>query len=452
MLKWDKLLSEQRFGENPEPQPPSGYIRSQFQRDYDRIIFSSPFRRLQNKTQVFPLPGSIFVHNRLTHSLEVASVGRSLGNIIAAGLRERRLMDDEHYLAEIGGIVSTACLAHDMGNPPFGHSGENAISSYFQTEAPDIVRRELHPDQLADFINFEGNANALRLLTHQFTGRRKGGFALTYSTLATIMKYPTDAASLRDGISPYEKYGMFQSEAATGVHIMEQLGLRRLHAHRAVFCRHPLVFLMEAADDICYQVVDIEDAHKLNLLSTAQAKELLLAFFDPQEDKKQRDSLLSTLSRIPDENEQMNILRSRVINRLIEACTQVFWDLYPSIMAGEHFAPLTYSLSGAQKDAMADVKTVAASKVYVARSVVEIQVAGHHILNELLDVFVNAVINPHKLQSKQILQLLPSQLICHDQQLYHKLQSAVDFISGMTDVYALELYRKIKGISFDIVR
>ena len=452
MLKWDKLLSEQRFGENPEPQPSSGYFRSQFQRDYDRIIFSSPFRRLQNKTQVFPLPGSIFVHNRLTHSLEVASVGRSLGNIIAAGLRERRIMADEHYLAEIGGIVSAACLAHDMGNPPFGHSGENAISSYFQSEAPDIVRSELHPDQLADFVNFEGNANALRLLTHQFTGRRKGGFALTYSTLATIMKYPTDAASLRDGISPYEKYGMFQSETATGVHIMEQLGLRRLHADRTIFCRHPLVFLMEAADDICYQVVDIEDAHKLNILSTAQAKELLLAFFDPQEDKKQRDSLLSTLSRIPDENEQMNILRSRVINRLIEACTQVFWEQYAGIMAGEHFTPLTYGLGGAQKDAMADVKTVAASKVYVARSVVEIQVAGHHILNELLDVFVNAVINPHKLQSKQILQLLPSQLICHDQQLYHKLQSAVDFISGMTDVYALELYRKIKGISFDIVR
>lgn len=452
MLKWDKLLSEQRFGENPEPHPHGGYFRSQFQRDYDRIIFSSPFRRLQNKTQVFPLPGSVFVHNRLTHSLEVASVGRSLGNIIAAGLRERRIMTDEHYLAEIGGIVSAACLAHDMGNPPFGHSGENAISSYFLTSAPDIVRHELHPDQLADFVNFEGNANALRLLTHQFTGRRKGGFALTYSTLATIMKYPTDAASLRDGISPYEKYGMFQSETATGVHIMEQLGLRRLHAHRTVFCRHPLVFLMEAADDICYQVVDIEDAHKLNILSTAQAKELLLAFFDPQEDKKQRDSLLSTLSRIPDENEQMNILRSRVINRLIEACTQVFWEQYPAIMEGAHYTPLTYGLSGAQKDAMADVKTVAASKVYVARSVVEIQVAGHHILNELLDVFVNAVINPHKLQSKQILQLLPSQLICHDQQLYHKLQSAVDFISGMTDVYALELYRKIKGISFDIVR
>ncbi len=452
MLNWDKLLSEQRFGENPEPQPSTGYFRSQFQRDYDRIIFSSPFRRLQNKTQVFPLPGSIFVHNRLTHSLEVASVGRSLGNIVAQGLRERRLVNDEHYLAEIGSIVSAACLAHDMGNPPFGHSGENAISSYFQSQAPDSIRRDLHPDELADFINFEGNANALRLLTHQFTGRRRGGFALTYSTLATIMKYPCDAASLRDGFAPYEKYGMFQSELATGVHIMEQLGLKRLHAEKPIFCRHPLVFLMEAADDICYQVVDIEDAHKLNILTTAQAKDLLLAFFDPQDDKKQRDSLLLTLSRIPDENEQMNILRSRVINRLIEACTKVFWDLYPAIMAGEQFTSLVFNLTGTQKLAMADVKSVAASKVYVSRAVVEIQVAGHHILNELLDVFVNAVINPNKLQSRQILQLLPSQLICNDQQLYQKLQSAVDFISGMTDVYSLELYRKIKGISFDIVR
>jgi len=452
MLNWNNLLSEKRFGQPTDQQPSGDFVRSQFQRDYDRIIFSSPFRRLQNKTQVFPLPGSIFVHNRLTHSLEVASVGRSLGNIIAGGLREKKVLDCEKYLTEIGIIVSTACLAHDMGNPPFGHSGENAFSSYFRTKAPNLLMESLSEQKLADLTNFEGNANGLRLLTHQFTGRRNGGFALTYSTLATTMKYPCDALSVSTDESPYEKYGMFSTEIETGKHILQELGLKKLHPKHPIFCRHPLVFLMEAADDICYQVVDIEDAHKLGILPTHQAKDLLISFFDEVEDKKQRIALLDTIKKIDDEHEQMNILRSRVINRLIEACSSIFWEKYDAIMEGNFYDSLTYHLHGSQKVAMDDVKSVAESCIYSSKSVAEIQVAGHTILHELLDIFVNAVLDPHKLESKQILRLVPSQLVYRGDSLFEKVLSAVDFISGMTDVYALELYRKVKGISFDIVR
>jgi dGTPase len=453
MLNWEKLLSERRFGEVSEtPNTLSAFTRSQFQRDYDRIIFSSPFRRLQNKTQVFPLPGSIFVHNRLTHSLEVASVGRSLGTIIARGLCGRKLIENERILSEIGGIVSAACLAHDLGNPPFGHSGENAISEYFKLSAPALLKSQLTDEQYADFCHFEGNANGLRLLTHQFTGRRAGGFALTYATLATIMKYPCDISALLSSNSPYQKYGIFQSEIDTASDIMEVLGLHQVSESHKIFARHPLVFLMEAADDICYQVVDIEDAHKLGIISTADSKDLLLNFFDPVADKSARQSLIAAISRVTDEHEQMNILRSRAINKLIEACSICFWEHYGAIMDGSLHGSLASLLQGTERRAIDEARHAAESKIYVSKAVVEIQVAGHQILNELLDVFTRATLNPARLQSKQLLRLLPSQLLPASNEPYHKIQAVIDFISGMTDVYALELYRKIKGISFNIVR
>ena len=206
-MNWDRLLSGKRFG--MEEYHERRHERTDFQRDYDRLIFSSPFRRLQNKTQVFPLPGSIFVHNRLTHSLEVSCVGRSLGNSVAKGL-QAKYPDGNPNFPEIGAIVSAACLAHDMGNPPFGHSGERAISAYF-TEGEGLKWKAqiiAEGGRYEDFEYFEGNANAMRLLTHQFIGRRKGGFALTYSTLASIIKYPY--ASVYAG-KKY-KFGFVQSE------------------------------------------------------------------------------------------------------------------------------------------------------------------------------------------------------------------------------------------------
>lgn len=450
MLDWNKLISSKRLGHEAEHVKNADLARSQFQRDYDRIIFSSPFRRLQNKTQVFPLPGSIFVHNRLTHSLEVASVGRTLGNKIAYELRKRKVIENPELLDELGTIVSTACLAHDLGNPPFGHSGENAISRYFHEFDTNTLDQKLSSGEHYDFLNFEGNANALRLVTNQFTGRRKGGFALTYSTLATIIKYPCTSEKLKTGNAPYEKYGVFDGEIDILRKIATELGLIEISEN--VFGRHPLVFLMEAADDICYQIVDIEDAHRLNILSTEKSRDLLLAFFDRDEDDSQLDDILQTLRDIEDENEQITILRSRVINKLIEDCAEVFWNNYDAIMNSTFHSGLMNNLTGSSKKALVEVKKVAYSKIYNAKSVTEIQIAGHRILAELLQEFVNAVLNNNSLYTKQLLQMRPSQLIYEGDSTYKKILSVVDFIAGMTDIYALEVYRKIKGISFDVVR
>jgi len=451
MLDWNKLLTEKRLGQEDESTERNSTARSQFQRDYDRIIFSSPFRRLQNKTQVFPLPGSVFVHNRLTHSLEVASVGRSLGNVVAIGLRQRKALDHPELLDDLGAIVSSACLAHDLGNPPFGHSGEKAISKYFAESKNELLRSNLTEAQYLDLINFEGNANALRLLAHQFTGRRKGGFGLTYSSIATLMKYPCTSPVLGTKRSPYKKYGVFQTEKDILEQVMGELGIPKISDTDDVYGRHPLVFMVEAADDICYQIVDLEDAHRLNILSTAKTRELMLAFFDATNDKSQLESVTKLLDSVADENEQITILRSRVINKLIEECTKVFWEKYDDIMNCRYHSNLIDDIDVCYKKAMEEVKNVAVSKIYNARSVIEIQIAGHKILGELLSEFIDAVLKNDSLYSSQLLQLLPIQLVCNTNNPFEQIMSVVDFISGMTDIYALELYRKIKGISFSVI-
>lgn len=451
MLDWNLLLSPKRLGLEEEKKPQD--VRSQFQRDYDRIIFSSPFRRLQNKTQVFPLPGSIFVHNRLTHSLEVASVGRSLGNMLANGLQERKIDVSPYLLESIGTIVSSACLAHDLGNPPFGHSGEKAISRYFEEIDTNSISSKISKEEYLDLINFEGNANTLRLLTHHFTGRRKGGFALTYATIGTLLKYPCTSQDLISGKSPYHKYGVFHSEILVLQTVAKGLGLQTCNGSKTIYGRHPLVFLMEAADDISYQIVDLEDAHRLGIISTHDAKNLMLAFFDPQKDKKQLDEIHRMLRDITDENEQIVILRSRTINKLITDCMSAFWRNYDAIMNSCFYSSLTDSLDGASEQALKTLSALASEKIYNAREVVEIQIAGHRILSELLQEFVTAILNKDKsLYTSQLLRLLPSQLICEEKDEYTRIFSVIDFISGMTDVYALEMYRKIKGISFSVLR
>ena len=450
MLDWNKLLTEKRLGQEDEAYEKSNIARSQFHRDYDRIIFSSPFRRLQNKTQVFPLPGSIFVHNRLTHSLEVASVGRSLGNLVAIGLKERKVIEHTAMLDDIGAIVSTACLAHDLGNPPFGHSGEKAISKYFIEHNNKLLQYYLDKNHIKDLTNFEGNANAFRLLTHQFTGRRRGGFGLTYSSIATLLKYPCTSEVFGTKESPYKKYGVFQTEKDIFRQVMNELDIPKLSPDENVYGRHPLVFMVEAADDICYQIVDLEDAHRLNILSTEQTKKLMLAFFDATSDTTQLNSITKLINSVDDENEQITILRSRVINKLIEECTKVFWRKYSEIMNCNYHSNLIDDIDSSYKKALEEVKSVAVSKIYNARSVIEIQIAGHKILGELLSEFIDAVLKNDSLYTNQLLQLLPVQLVCKTNDPQDQIMSVVDFIAGMTDIYALELYRKIKGISFSV--
>ena len=315
-MDWKQLISHKRLGKE-DSHKTHAELRTEFQRDYDRLIFSAPFRRLQNKTQVFPLPGSIFVHNRLTHSLEVSSVGRSLGNDTARQLRKLHPEVPEGVFEPFGSIVSAACLAHDLGNPPFGHSGERAIISYFKEgngarlqtyTAPDGDR--LTPGQWNDLTHFDGNANTFRLLTHQFQGRRRGGFVMTYSTLAAIVKYPYTSSVA----GSKAKFGFFESERESYLRIADELGISCKNPAPESLCyaRHPLVYLVEAADDICYEIMDIEDAHKLRLLSDEQTMSLLFAFFN----KEQCRHIERSFDEVTDINERIVYLRSCVINAL----------------------------------------------------------------------------------------------------------------------------------------
>src|SRR6201996_424815 len=291
-MNWQQLYSPVRTGSTRGSRAAGtaggADRRTSFLRDYDRIIFSSAFRRLQNKTQVFPLPGPVFVHNRLTHSLEVASVGRSLGKAVGDALAERypALGDGfrEFYKYELPSVIAAACLAHDIGNPPFGHSGEDAIRNFFRElggEGKERFMAELTPNQQQDFLWFEGNANAFRTLTHRFNEPSPGGFRLTYATLASIVKYPSDSLN---GFNKQQlvtkKSGYFDSEVETYKAIARELGIPQKGGDRNVFARHPYVYIVEAADDICYRVIDFEDAHRLNIISIERIGELFLSFFE----------------------------------------------------------------------------------------------------------------------------------------------------------------------------
>ncbi|HBT85357.1 MAG: dNTP triphosphohydrolase [Fermentimonas sp.] len=441
-MNWEQLLSVRRFGlehyENAKE-----HERTEYQRDYDRLIFSSPFRRLQNKTQVFPLPGSVFVHNRLTHSLEVSSVGRSLGENTGRELRKKYQTSHAHF-EEIGSIVSAACLAHDLGNPPFGHSGEDAISTFFLEGKGNYLQELVEAEQgrWSDFTCFEGNANAIRLLMHKFRGRRDGGFVMTYSTLASIVKYPY-SSELSGGKN---KFGFFSSEENDYARIAESLGIIKLNSNPLKFARYPLVYLVEAADDICYQIMDIEDAHKLNLVSTDKAKELLLDFFEGD----RRERRLKNLFFVSDLNEQIAYLRASVIGLLVDECSKIFIENEELILKGEFEGSLIKQLPGRIKEAYFTCSEFAFDNIYRSRDVLDIEIAGYRIIGFLLETFTNAIINPDHSYSKLLLDRIPKQYEFDSPSIYNKIQSVLDYISGMTDIYALDLYHKLTGIGLPI--
>ncbi|WP_321289721.1 deoxyguanosinetriphosphate triphosphohydrolase [uncultured Sunxiuqinia sp.] len=439
-MNWNELISSKRLGTKPAVKQNELYNRTQFQRDYDRLIFSSPFRRMQNKTQVFPLPGSIFVHNRLTHSLEVASVGRSLGNILAEKLIVKG--ETSPLIPELGAVVSAACLAHDMGNPPFGHAGEEAISSYFKNGKGHNLQLMLQPEEWNDFVYFDGNANAFRLLSHQFNGRRAGGFALTYTTLASIVKYPFESVGIQK-----PKFGFFQSEKELYHEIATELGIKQLGNTPLKFARHPLVFLVEAADDICYQMMDLEDAHKLGILGYETTKELFLNFYDQQADKEIRKKIEETFKVVSDHNERIAYLRAGVINKLVHECIAVFESKQDDIFEGSFQKSLISQLKGTSRIALEEIKDLSVDKIYKHRSVVEVEISGHQIIGTLLEAFIEALLAPDEGYSKRLISMIPEQYRNNHQTTYEKVQSVIDFVSGMTDLYALDLFRKIKGIN-----
>ena len=445
-MEWKQLISNKRFGQEHKHAERHD-DRSEFKRDYDRLIFSSAFRRLQNKTQVFPLPGSIFVHNRLTHSLEVASVGMSIGNDISRRVIQKQPDLKDTLVEEIGTIVSAACLAHDLGNPPFGHSGEKAIQTFF-SEGPGLKIKSMVSSEFWDDItHFEGNANAFRILTHRFKGRRQGGFVMTYSMLASIVKYPF-ASSLAGN---HGKFGFFASEAESYRKIADELGIscKSAPGDPLKYARHPLVYMVEAADDICYEIMDIEDSHKLKILSYAETEHLLLSFFDEDIQQKIRQRIID--EELTDENEKVVYMRASVIGKLENECVAAFLAHEEEILAGTFEGSLIDHISERQKKAYQECEKISYSKIYQSKPVLDIELSGYQIMATLMEVFIEAAVNPSRFYSKQLLRRVSSQYDIENENLEERIMAVLDYISGMTDIYALDIYQKINGISLPIV-
>jgi dGTPase len=435
-------------------------IRTEYERDWDRIIFSSAFRRLQNKTQVFPLPGEVFVHNRLTHSLEVASVGRSLGKIIGKkiALLEEIKNDDNarpFYRNSLKNVIASACLAHDLGNPAFGHSGEEAISKYFKkrdTEKEEDIafKKQFSIEEWKDLTTFEGNANTLRILTLQQKGRVKGGFRLTYSTLGSILKYPCESVASNKKILHRKKYGYFKIDEDVFLDIAKELNLVKDKIESGItFKRHPFVYLVEAADDICYNIIDFEDAHRLGILSYKEVRNSFLKIIEtnPKDDiewvKEQAKSLKD------DPNESIAYLRAKAINTLIYKTTDAFWENRDDILIGDYDKSLIDCIPEIAS-IMKKIENVSIKKIYNAKKVIQLEIAGFRIMSALVEDFVTSALTEDESRDKEqnkILGLLPKQFSFEEfSSPYEKVMHIIDFIAGMTDLYALKLYRKLRGI------
>ncbi len=442
MMDWKNLLTTTRLGQETRHTERRD-DRSEFKRDYDRLIFSAPFRRMQNKTQVFPLPGSIFVHNRLTHSLEVASVGMSLGNDVARKLTARTPELKDTLIQEIGTIVSTACLAHDMGNPPFGHSGEKAIQTFFTEGKGSMLRDLLSPEVWDDVTNFDGNANTFRLLAHRFLGRRDGGFVMTYPTLASTVKYPYESgAKIKPG-----KFGFFTEDKEIYRKIAERLGIPHHEDSNGKICyaRYPLVFLVEAADDICYEIMDIEDANKLKILSYDETAQLLLNFFS----KDVQDKILQRIidEGITDNNEKIIYMRACVIGKLENLCVDAFVDNEEKILSGTFTGSLIDHIPEYELSAYRACQKVSKDKIYHSKPVLDIELSGFTIMETLMEKLIDAAFYPKRFYSQQLMRRVASQYDIHSKDLETRIMAVIDYISGMTDVYALDVYQKISGIS-----
>jgi len=453
-MTWETIFTTQRIGQQKEASGP----RSGFQKDFDRIIFSSAFRRLQNKTQVFPLPGSTFVHNRLTHSLEVASVGRSLGSVIGAWLSDQvsdRSSDCyEFYRYELPNVIAAACLAHDIGNPAFGHSGEKAISAYFLSHSESTIegnrlRSFFNDKEWADISNFEGNANTLRILTHVFNGRLTAGLGLTYTTIASVLKYPCEATGIDKQYKHRKKFGFFQSEAEAIHAIAEKLGLLREEGETIIYKRHPFVYLVEAADDICYSIIDMEDAHRLGILSHELVKDSFLHVINCLSDEGNfKKRTVEIYEKIEDLNERISFLRARTINLLTTRAAEVFCKNSEQILEGKFNDTLLDNIEN-QCSALKEVMKISNEKIYNHDTVLEIEIAGYNVMSELLSLFVPALLKQkpdHK--DQKVLKLFPMQYREFEstRSAYKKVLNALDLLSGMTDLYATEMYRKLKGV------
>ena len=464
-MNWSTLYNTRRTGSAGGDKSNNKDSRNAFLRDYDRIIFSSAFRRLQNKTQVFPLPGSVFVHNRLTHSLEVASVGRSLARAVGEQIAAKHAHNGPEFCAfykyELDSVIAAACLAHDIGNPPFGHSGEDAIRSFFTgTEGAmkDRIHNSLSAGQYADLVNFEGNANAFRVLTHSFNEPEPGGYRLTFPTLAAVVKYPCGSQSgfnKSTGLLATKKSGFFDAEAATFKEMATSLGIPSVEGCESVFARHPFVFLTEAADDICYRVIDLEDAHRLGIVSYQTFRDLFFPFFDQNADHYYSQTYLEQkLANIHDENQKVQYIRARWISLMIEQLSDAFVQNEAALLGGTLQHDLLKCLGEKERTAINRINEFSVKNIYNFRSVVEIEIAGYNVIGGLLKEFMTAILNPTRSKSMKIIQLVSRQfpITLNPDNLYLDILSLLDYIAGMTDLYAIDMYRKITGITIPEIR
>jgi len=443
-MDWIQLLSDRRPGENRKQHSSQ---RSKFEQDYDRIIFSHPFRMLQDKTQVFPLPKQDFVHTRLTHSLEVASVGRSLGKLAGGQILDRNqsLKSQGFTSVDFGAIVSAAALMHDLGNPPFGHAGESAISGFFRNHSTSsIIRQKVSEKEWADLTNFEGNAQGFRLVNMD----SQQGLKLTFATLGAFTKYPRESliAHQEKDRKSQKKYGFLQCNKDVFSELANETGLIKRGNTDAVWCRHPLAFLVEAADDICYNIIDLEDGTNLGLVPLDETEALLIEIIGDQFDKSKYDGIESL-------KEKVSVLRAMAIQRLILECVDVFIEREAEILNGDFDLALTDQIQSSS--ALQKIQSISFSKIYKSRPVIEREVAGFEVLNGLLETFVPAILESHSGENtswyhSSLIKLIPSDyqtMIQKAKDLYERLLILLDFISGMTDSNALSLYRNIRGIS-----
>jgi dGTPase len=437
---WEKLLSAERLGAGKAPRRPE---RTAFQQDYDRIVFTSAFRRMKDKTQVFPLSKSDYVRTRLTHSLEASCVGRSLGAVIGREIIARHGLKNVES-GDFGAIVAAACLAHDIGNPPFGHAGEDAIREWFRTSGL-LERHDFSAAQRADFERYEGNAQGFRIVSRLQSPANPGGLQLTSAVLATYTKYPRPSALAGDldGKSGM-KFGFFQQDADNFARVARSTGLVERIPGTA-WRRHPLAFLVEVADDTCYLIVDLEDAARLGFVPYKDAECLLADLAGSAASGKR-------LERLSDPKERIEYLRAKAIGRLLDSAAAVFLENEAAILNGTFDEELLASSPVAVP--LQAVLRLAKETIYTARPALEIETAGFEVLGALLGLFARAAeagAGHGRLTTREemLLRLLPAQFLGYggkpDANPYVRLLQVADFVAGMTDSYAVDMYRKLKG-------
>ena len=445
-MNWEQLLSLKRFGDiKKRNRKDQDETRIGFEVDYDRIIFSDSFRSLQDKTQVVPLSKTDFVHTRLTHSLEVSVVGRSLGRIVGKQLLEKypNLKELGYQANDFGAIVASACLAHDIGNPPFGHSGEKAIGEYFKSGNGLKYKDQLTDKQWQDLIDFEGNANGFRILTESREGI-EGGLRLSYATLGTFMKYPKESLPKKPTSNIIDKkYGFFQSEKGLFIDVANDLALKQIRkGNEVTFSRHPLAFLVEAADDICYTIIDFEDGINLGLIEEEFALEYLINLV--------RDTInTEKYYQLKTKQDRLSYLRALAIGNLINEAANMFLENEAAILAGDyHISLLDKCKYEAQIN---DIIKISIERIYKSKEVIEKEISGYRILADLLDVFINAVNNTYDKNAtnydKLLMNIFPEKYVIKNNNAYDRIQSVCSFIAGMSDGAAILLHKKIKGIA-----